>query len=267
MSRLFFIPKAVRVNTSGTPYAAAKAFFYLTGTTTATDTYQNSALSTPHTNPVVADSGGQFAAIYLDPAVTYRCIIKDSSDNTLDDVDPVQAPITGAQITITDAGGYFAGTEVETILQDLGANYAKKSAANTWSADQTFSSAVLKMADNIIERPAIKDYGVTHNAVTSTTNAVSLDLSTGNSFYHLLTENTTITPSNPPASGTFGQFTIIIQQDAGGGAYTVAWAASVNWAGGSAPTISTGNSAIDIVTALTIDGGTTWYANFAQAYA
>lgn len=264
MAQLFYLPQAVRVDSTGTPYASSSYYFYLTGTTTATDTYQDNALTTPHANPVVANSAGQLAAVYLDPAVTYRCIIKDSSGNTLDDVDPVHAPI--AEIAITDAGGYFDGTDVETILQDLGANYGKKTAANTWSADQTLSGAKIQFADNLAQRPEIKDYGITHNAVTSSSNAVTLDLSTGNSFYHLLTENTTITPSNPPASGTYGEFSIIIQQDGGGGSYTVAWAASVLWAGGSAPTISTGNNAVDIVSARTIDGGTTWYANFAQAY-
>ena len=266
MSQLFFIPQAVRIDSTGAPYAGAKAYFYLTGTTTATDTYTDNALGTPHANPVVADSAGQFAAIYLDPDITYRCIIKESDDTQIDDVDPVASPLTGSDINITDSGGYFAGTEVETILQDLGANYGKKSAANTWSADQTLSSADLKCADNLVERPEIKDFGITHTAPAATS-TVTFDLSTGNSFVTTLTENTTVTLSNPPATGTFGQCTVKIIQDGGGGAYTVTWPASVLWPGGTAPVISTGNDAVDVVTLFTIDGGTTWYGNFSQAYA
>ena len=266
-ARLFFLPQAVRIDSTGSPYAGAKINFYLTGTTTPTDTYQESSLSTPHANPVVANAAGQFAAIYLDPAITYKVVITDSGDNTLDTVDPVSLPFVGSDIAITDAGGYFAGTEVETILQDIGANYAKKSASNTWTADQTMSGADILMADNVLSRAEIKDFGITHNAITSTSNAITADCSTGNSFYHLLTENTTFTLSNPSPTGKFCQITIVIQQDGAGGAYTVAWPASVKWVSATAPTISTGNNAVDIVTLFTIDAGTTWYGNFAQAYA
>ena len=268
MARLFHLPQAVRIDSTGAPYAGAKAYFYLTGTTTPTDTYTDNALGTPHANPVVADSGGQWAAIYLDPAITYRCIIKTTADVTLDDVDPVHAPITGSQISITDSGGYFAGTEVETILQDVGANYTKNAATETITADWTWSGADINMGDNLIIRPEIKDFGVTHNSISSSSGTLTIDCSTGNSFVTTLTENvTTVTLSNASASGTFCQVTIRIIQDGGGGAYTVTWPAAVKFPGGTDPVISTGNDAIDLITLQTIDGGTTWLGNFAQAYA
>lgn len=265
MPRLFFTPQAVRVNSSGTPYAGAKANFYLTGTTTQTNTYSDSALSSAHANPVVADAGGQFAAIYLDPAITYRCIITDSSDVQLDDIDPVHVPIAGSDIAITDSGGYFTTDNVEAALQQLAADYLAK-AGGTMTGALTMSGANINMADNVLSRPAITDYGITHNAITSTSNAITADCATGNSFYHLLTENTTFTLDNPPASGTFGQINIIIQQDGAGGAYTVTWPASVDWPSGTAPTISTANDAVDVITLFTVDGGTIWYGNFSQVY-
>ena len=110
MSRLFFIPQAVRIKSTGLPYGAAEANFYLTTTTTRTNTYEENSLSTPHANPVIANSAGQFAAIYLDPAITYRCIITQSSGGAqIDDVDPVHAPFTAADFAIVDSGAYFAG--------------------------------------------------------------------------------------------------------------------------------------------------------------
>ena len=264
---LFFIPRAVRVDSTGTPYAGAKAHFYLTGTTTETNTYTNSALSVASSNPVIANAAGQFAPIYLDPAITYRCILKQSDDTQIDDVDPISAPETASSIAIVDTGAYFAGTEVETVLADVGANYAKKAAANTWTADQTFSSANLKMADNIVERAELKDFSVTHTTLTQSTATVDVDLSVGNSFQFVLTENATITLSNPPATSNYGQVTIRIIQDGASGAYTVTWPAAVLWAGGTAPTISTGNDAIDLITLSTDDAGTTWYGSFLQAFA
>ena len=266
MAQLFHLPKAVRVDSSGSPYAGAKANFYLTGTTTPTNTYQNSALSTPHANPVVADANGQFAAIYLDPDTTYRVIITDSNDVTLDDVDPITTAPAAADVSVADSGGYFADTDVEAVLQDIGANYTKNASTETITGDRTYSGANLNMADNLITRPEIKDYGITHTALTQSGATRDVDLTSGNSFAFTLTQNCTITLSNPPASGTYGRVRIRITQDGGGGAYTVTWPSGVDWSGG-APTMSTGNNAVDIFYLETDDGGTTWYGSYLQAFA
>ena len=256
MSRLFFIPQAVRINSIGVPFASAKANWYLTGTTTRTDTYTNNARSVAHANPVIANSAGQFAAIYLDPAITYRLILTESDNTQIDDVDPVHVPFTASEIAVVDAGGNYDGTDVETVLTDLGDNYAKKSTTGTWSADQTFSSADILMADNVIKRPEIKDFSITHTVITSSSNAIIADVSTGNSFFHLLTENTTFTLSNPSPTGKLCQIIIRIKQDGAGGAHTVAWPASVKWAGGSIPTASVSNDAVCQFTRTYDDAGT-----------
>lgn len=269
MSRLAFVPQMVRINSTGTPYAGAKANFYLTGTNTRTDTYTDNARAVAHSNPVVADAAGQFAPIYLDPNITYRMIMTQSDDSAIPgggvDVDPVHAPIASSDITSADAGGYFAGTDVEAQLQDIGANYPKNASTETISANWTWGANIL-MADNVIERAEMKDYGITHNAITSTSNAITADASTGNSFYHLLTENTTFTLSNPSPTGKLCQIIIRIVQDGAGGAYTVAWPASVTWAGGSSPTVTVSNDAVDKFTLTTDDAGTTWFGEFGQAY-
>lgn len=102
-------------------------------------------------------------------------------------------------------------------------------------------------------------YNDTFNAVTSTSNATTVDCETGNAFSHTLTENTTFTFSNPPASGTGFGFSLKIVQDAGANGYTVTWPASVDWAGGTAPTLTATASAVDMFVFTTNDGGTTWY--------
>ena len=265
MSRLFHLPQAVRVNSTGTPYAGSKYNWYLTGTTTRVDVFTDNALAVAHANPTIADSAGQLAAVYLTPGTTYRCIITDSADAQLDDIDPVHAPIASSDITSADAGGYYAGTDVEAQLQDIGANYPKNASTETISANWTWGANIL-MADNVIERAEMKDYGITHNAITSTSNAITADCSTGNSFYHLLTENTTFTLSNPSPTGKLCQIIIRIVQDGAGGAYTVTWPASVTWAGGSSPTVTVSNDAVDKFTLTTDDAGTTWFGEFGQAY-
>ena len=265
MSQLFYIPQAVRIDSTGAPYPGAKIHFYLTGTTTDTNTYVDSARGTPSSNPVIAGSDGQFAPIYLDPAITYRAYIVDTDDVLIKDVDPIGTPLTSSDILVVDAGGYYAGTEVETVLADIGANYPKNATTETISANWTWSANIL-MADNVVERPEIKDYSLTHNVITSTSNAITADCSTGNSFYHLLTENTTFTLSNPSPTGKLCSITIRIKQDGAGGAYTVAWPGTVTWGGGSAPVMTTGNDAVDRFVLSTDDAGTSWYGEFAQAY-
>ncbi|GAF68636.1 unnamed protein product [marine sediment metagenome] len=268
MSQLFHNPQVIRLDSSGTPYAAAECNFYLTGSTTKTDSYTDNARAVAHANPVVADSAGQFPVIYLDPAITYRAYITEASGGTLiKDVDPIGTPLTAADILIVDSGAYFAGSQLEAVLADIGANYGKKTAAGTWSADQTFSSATLKMADNVIERAEIKDFSLTHTVVTQTDGTPDFDCAAGNSFRMVLTENAAPTLSNPSPTGKRCSIEIDIVQDGAAGAYTVTWPASVLWPGGTAPTITVSNDAVDKITLSTTDTGTTWLGNFSQAYA
>jgi hypothetical protein len=98
---------------------------------------------------------------------------------------------------------------------------------------------------------------ITEDAVTLTGTATTVDLSTGTNFEHDLTGNTTYTFSNPAVSGKTSAFTLKIIQDAT--ARTITWPASVDWAGGTAPTLSTANNAVDVFVFYTIDGGTTYY--------
>ena len=94
-------------------------------------------------------------------------------------------------------------------------------------------------------------------AVTSSSNAVSLDLRTAGNFSHDLTENTTISFANPAASGKVSAATLRIIQ--GSTARTITWNSSIKWASDTAPTLSTGDNDVDIFTFYTVDGGTTYY--------
>jgi len=94
-------------------------------------------------------------------------------------------------------------------------------------------------------------------AITSSSEAATLDLSASTNFTHTLTENVTYTFSNPAASGKASAFTLKVTQDST--ARTIAWPSSVNWAAGTAPTISTDSGAIDYFVFITTDGGTNYY--------
>ena len=117
-------------------------------------------------------------------------------------------------------------------------------------------SGELAATDQVISRPVMKDYAETKVAMA----AHAVDLSLGNVQTYTLSGNQTLTFTNPPASGSAGSFTLIVTN---GASATLTWPTSVDWAGGTAPTLTA--SGIDILTFTTIDGGTIWYGFLAGA--
>lgn len=105
----------------------------------------------------------------------------------------------------------------------------------------------------------VDSYNETYAAVTSSSNATTVNCENGNAFSHTLTENTTFTFSNPPASGTAYTFSLEIIQDASASGYTVTWPSAVDWPSATAPTLTATASAKDVFVFYTRDGGTNWY--------
>lgn len=152
----------------------------------------------------------------------------------------------------------FVTAEVDTLALVTGRG------ATTATAS-TFSGGI-NMADSDLNRPVLEDYGVKHTAPTVSTNAVTLDCAVSNSFLVDMdpaTAAVTVTLSNPPASGTYGEMTIAIVM--GTPAYGITWPGSVTWQGGSAPNLTTTNNSVDLVHLFTVDAGTTWYGTFSLA--
>lgn len=128
-------------------------------------------------------------------------------------------------------------------------------------------SANLNMVDNSIIKPLLDDYAVLHQVLTISGNSTTLNYQLGQSAVMDLQEGTgtvTFAVSNPPATGNYGEFNVKILQ--GSTAREITWPGSFKWPDGEAPTLSTSNNAVDIVSGFTIDGGTTWYVTFAQAF-
>jgi len=105
------------------------------------------------------------------------------------------------------------------------------------------------------------DNGITEEftAVTSSSNATTVNSRDGTVFSHTLTENTTFTFSNPSASGKSSGFALKIVQDASASGFTVTWPSAVDWPGGTAPILTSTANAVDQFVFYTHDGGTTWY--------
>ena len=83
------------------PLSGALWNFYFSGTNTRATVYANADLTTPHSNPVVADAGGQFPPIYLDDTIPVRGVMTNAAGVPLPnrDIDPINSRALGQLIT------------------------------------------------------------------------------------------------------------------------------------------------------------------------
>lgn len=92
------------LDANANPLSGAKWYFYATGTTTPQAVYTTAALTTTHSNPVVADAGGKFAPIYFDASLQYRGVLKSADGaTTINDIDPINASLM-SQLSSTSSG-------------------------------------------------------------------------------------------------------------------------------------------------------------------
>jgi len=89
---LFTLPRQFLLTNSGSLMPGAKAYFYIYGTSTPQDTYQDVALTTPHANPVIADGNGRFPAIYINDSLRYKVKLTDSSNSEIYSEDDFTSP-------------------------------------------------------------------------------------------------------------------------------------------------------------------------------
>ena len=117
-------------------------------------------------------------------------------------------------------------------------------------------------ADNQLGRVNLIDYGEVTNAIGATGGGTQdINITLGNNVVATVdTSANTFTFSNPTASDELCGFTLFLTN---GGSQTVNWPGAVDWAGGTAPTLTT--SGLDILVFTTTDGGTIWHGMVASA--
>lgn len=108
-------------------------------------------------------------------------------------------------------------------------------------------------ADNEVQRPVLADYCVKHQSKGSISGAQSIDVALGNSVSATATGAITWAFSNPSPTGNLCP---IFFRLTNGGAGAQTWPASVDWEGGTAPTLTA--SGTDVLMFLTSDAGTLW---------
>lgn len=153
--------------------------------------------------------------------------------------------------------GDLTGNVTGNVTGDLTGAVTGAASDNLLLAGGTMAG-VIDHNDLGVTKPLLKDYSETINVIAATSVTTDIDVSLGNVVDMTLDNSPTLTFSNPAPTGTGGSFTLMLRQDASG-SRTVTWPASVRWAGGTAPTLTTTASRVDIITFVTMDEGTKWY--------
>ena len=157
---------------------------------------------------------------------------------------------TAAELNILDG---VTATAAELNYNDV-TTLGTVETSKTVTAD---GSGTVNCVDYIVQRPELKDYAESYTA-SSGSGSTTLDLANGNVFQHTASGgNVTFVFSNPPSSGNAGSLTLKWIQDSSD--RTITWPGSVDWAGGSAPDVTSGSAKVDVYTFFTVDGGTIWY--------
>ena len=137
-------PHLVALNNSGTIINSGCIWTYLTGTSTAADTYTTSN-GTLNANPIIADSAGRFVA-FLQPGISYRFVYENtpcsasSHGTVLATRDGIAAvPVSGLNVDVTGTAGEALSLGDLVYLSDGSASLD----AGEWyraDADNTYSS-------------------------------------------------------------------------------------------------------------------------------
>jgi len=150
----------------------------------------------------------------------------------------------------SDAGtwGTILNTALDAIVTQINTNIT------AIDATEAVADAALPVAGGTMTGELVY-LGVAGTVVAAGSQAgptYELDLAAGSGWTLTATGNITFSFANPTASMMYG----VVLRMTNGGAHTITWPASVQWAGGTAPSLTT--SGVDVIGFVTLDGGTTW---------
>ena len=180
-------------------------------------------------------------------------VAADIAANSIDSDAYVDGSIDAAHLAANsiDSDSYVDGS-VDNVHLATGIAASKL----TGSLPALTLAGALTGADQTVTAINLKDYGETTNAIGGTGGGTQdIDLTLGNSVTATVdTSTNTFTFSNPTASTNFCAFILFLTN---GGSQTVNWPGTVDWAGGTVPTLTT--SGIDVLTFFTVNGGSLWH--------
>jgi hypothetical protein len=176
-------------------------------------------------------------------------------------------PATATSGAVTVAGTLAVangGTGITSFGAGVATFLGTPSSANLAAAvtGETGTGALVFGTDAALTNPTVTSYVESVVAIGTVTSSNTLSLTSGTVQTVTLTASTACTFTMPTA--TAGKSFILIVTQASGGSGTAVFT-SVKFPGGSAPTITSTGSAIDILTFVA--NGTSWFGTYAQAFA
>jgi len=233
----------------------------LTGTQTLTNkTLTSPVLTTPVLSGITTTASGSMEFLPAD----YTMVIRGggSSEGTIKlncaanshgqslTAQPHALGITNEMLLPIGANSTLVSLVSADTLTNKTINYANNTFVGVASLGANAFTATQNLADNIVQRPVLKDYAETKVAMGS---ATAVNLEEGNVFSKTISGTTTLTFTNP-SSAAATSFSLILTN---GGSATLNFPSAVDWSAATAPTLT--QSGIDILTFTTIDGGNIWY--------
>jgi hypothetical protein len=145
---ILYKPRWEARDATGNAYSGAKLYVYEAGGLVPASVFADAALSTPLTNPVIADANGRFAQIFV-AADTFDVVCKTSADVTLwsdEDVDGLgdssgtfERDFTNSRLEISGSGGVVSIEAKPPTGDDVGGDGrlggAEGTQAETWEID------------------------------------------------------------------------------------------------------------------------------------
>ncbi len=116
---LFPSPWFTALDADANPLSGALANFYVAGTSTPAITYADVALTTPNSNPVIADGAGRVGPIFLTPGQSYKLVLTDANSVVIRTQDNIQGvPTSSNNIDITGTAGQSLSAGTVAYLSD-----------------------------------------------------------------------------------------------------------------------------------------------------
>ena len=216
-----------------------------TGTTAELNTLDVTTQGTSEVSKVLtADASGDVTI--ADGAYDFDIASHDGTNGLL--LAGTLVTATATELNLIDG---YTGTTAEL-------NYNDVTTLGTVEVSKTVTASaagLVNHADYQVQRPYFLDIAETVNAIGGTGGSTQdIDLTVGNVVSATVdTSENTFTFSNPSATGRSCTFLFLVTN---GGSQTVNWPASVDWVGGTAPSLT--SSGVDVITFTTVDAGTNW---------
>lgn len=197
------------LDANGDPLSGGKLYSYQAGTSTPQATYTDSGGLTANANPVVLDSNGE-ANVWLDPTLSYKFVLKDSSDVT--------------QWTVDNVIGLLTNDSVPTASLQDGAVTTAKIADDAVTAAKLKDSASTD-ADRAVTTDHVRDSAITRAKLatgaipkpTTVTKNANFTASAEEDVYYVTTGASVITATLPAAASNSGKRLTFKKVDTGAG--------------------------------------------------